>query len=119
MLGALQVSQHGDLANWATPDRAFGMGGAMDLVNGAKQVIVAMELCAKDGSPKLVKECTLPYTGRRCVDHIVTERCVIDVTPEGLVLSELRRGHSVEEICSAVEPPLIVSPELKEMEEDC
>ena len=119
VLGALQVSQHGDLANWATPDRAFGMGGAMDLVNGAKQVIVAMELCAKDGSPKLVKECTLPYTGRRCVDHIVTERCVIDVTPEGLVLSELRRGHSVEEICSAVEPPLIVSPELKEMEEDC
>ena len=69
----------------------------MDLVNGAKQVIVAMELCAKDGSPKLVKECTLPYTGRRCVNHIVTERCVIDVTPEGLVLSELRRGHSVEE----------------------
>ena len=113
------IIRSGRMANWATPDRAFGMGGAMDLVNGAKQVIVAMELCAKDGSPKLVKECTLPYTGRRCVDHIVTERCVIDVTPEGLVLSELRRGHSVEEICSAVEPPLIVSPELKEMEEDC
>ena len=107
------------LSNEAKLLYAFGMGGAMDLVNGAKQVIVAMELCAKDGSPKLVKECTLPYTGRRCVDHIVTERCVIDVTPEGLVLSELRRGHSVEEICSAVEPPLIISPELKEMEEDC
>ena len=117
VLGALQVSEHGDLANWATPGRAFGMGGAMDLVNGAKQVIVAMELCAKDGSPKIVKECTLPYTGRRCVDHIVTERCVIDVTPEGLMLTELRRGHSIEEIQAAVEPELIISPELKEMEE--
>jgi len=117
VLGALQVSEHGDLANWATPGRAFGMGGAMDLVNGAKQVIVAMELCAKDGSPKIVKECTLPYTGRRCVDHIVTERCVIDVTPEGLMLTELRRGYSIEEIQAAVEPELIISPELKEMEE--
>ena len=117
VLGALQVSKDGDLANWATPDRAFGMGGAMDLVNGAKQVIIAMELCTKDGSPKIVNECTFPYTGRRCVDHIVTERCVIDVTPQGLVLSELRRGHTVEEIQSAVEPTLIISPDLKEMEE--
>ena len=117
VLGALQVSEHGDLANWATPGRAFGMGGAMDLVNGAKQVIVAMELCAKDGSPKIVKECTLPYTGLKCVDHIVTERCVIDVTPEGLVLSEIRQGHTIEEIQAAVEPELIISPQLKEMEE--
>ena len=117
VLGALQVSEHGDLANWAAPGRAFGMGGAMDLVNGARQVIVAMDLCARDGSPKIVKECTLPLTGRQCVDHIVTERCVIDVTPEGLVLSELRRGHTIDEIRAAVEPELILSPGLKEMEE--
>ena len=118
VLGGLQVSADGDLANWATPGRAFGMGGAMDLCNGAKNVIVAMELVAKDGSPKIVKECTLPLTAVRCVNHIVTDRCVIDVTGEGLVLSEIRKGHTVEEIQAAVEPQLIISPELKEMEED-
>ena len=106
VLGGLQVSADGDLANWATPGRAFGMGGAMDLCNGAKNVIVAMELVAKDGSPKIVN------------NHIVTDRCVIDVTGEGLVLSEIRKGHTVEEIQAAVEPKLIVSPDLKEMEED-
>lgn len=118
VLGGLQVSAQGDLANWATPGRAFGMGGAMDLCNGAKQVIVAMELVSKDGSPKIVNECTFPLTGVKCVDHVVTERCVIDVTGEGLVLSEIRRGHTVEEIQAAVEPRLIVAPDLKEMEED-
>ena len=118
VLGGLQVSADGDLANWATPGRAFGMGGAMGLCNGAKNVIVAMELVAKDGSPKIVKECTLPLTAVRCVNHIVTDRCVIDVTGEGLVLSEIRKGHTVEEIQAAVEPKLIVSPDLKEMEED-
>ena len=112
MLGGLQVSAQGDLANWATPGRAFGMGGAMDLCNGAKQVIVAMELVAKDGSPKVVSRCTLPLTAVRCVDHIVTDRCVIDVT------EEIRKGHTVEEIQAAVEPTLLVSPDLKEMEED-
>ena len=117
VLGALQVSAKGDLANWASPGRAFGMGGAMDLCNGAKAVIVAMELTAKDGSPKIVNECTFPLTGVQCVDHIVTERCVIDVTKEGLVLSEIRKGHTVEEIQAAVEPTLIVAPDLKEMEE--
>ncbi len=104
VLGGLQVS--------------FGMGGAMDLCNGAKNVIVAMELVAKDGSPKIVNQCTLPLTAVRCVNHIVTDRCVIDVTGEGLVLSEIRKGHTVEEIQAAVEPQLIISPELKEMEED-
>lgn len=118
VLGGLQVSAQGDLANWATPGRAFGMGGAMDLCNGAKQVIVAMDLVAKDGSPKIVNQCTLPLTAVQCVDHIVTDRCVIDVTKEGLLLSEIRRGHTVEEIQAAVQPTLLVAPNLIEMEED-
>ncbi len=117
VLGGLQVSAKGDLANWATPGRAFGMGGAMDLCNGAKTVIVAMELTAKDGSPKIVNECTLPLTGVACVNHIVTDLCVVDVTAEGLVLREVRRGHTPEEIQSKVEPKLIVDPALKEMDE--
>ena len=118
VLGGLQVSAQGDLANWATPGRAFGMGGAMDLCNGAKQVIVAMDLVAKDGSPKIVNQCTLPLTAVRCVNHIVTDRCVIDVPPEGLLLSEIRKGHTVEEIQAAVEPKLLVASNLIEMEED-
>lgn len=118
VLGGLQISAQGDLANWATPGRAFGMGGAMDLCNGAKQVIVAMDLVAKDGSPKIVNQCTLPLTAVRCVNHIVTDRCVIDVTPEGLLLSEIRKGHTVEEIQAAVEPKLLVASNLIEMEED-
>ncbi len=117
VLGGLQVSAKGDLANWATPGRAFGMGGAMDLCNGARTVIVAMDLTAKDGSPKIVNECTLPLTGVSCVNHIVTDLCVVDVTAEGLVLREVRKGHTPEEIQSKVEPKLIVDPALKEMEE--
>ena len=117
VLGGLQVSKEGDLANWATPGRAFGMGGAMDLVNGARKVIVAMELCDKNGRPKIVNECTLPYTGRKCVDHIVTELCVIDVTEQGLVLREVRKGHTAAEIQALVEPELLVADDLKEMEE--
>lgn len=117
VLGGLQVSAQGDLANWATPGRAFGMGGAMDLCNGARQVIVAMDLVAKDGSPKIVNQCTLPLTAIKCVDHIVTDRCVIDVTAEGLVLREIRKGFTPEDIQSKVEPKLIVASDLKEMEE--
>ena len=118
VLGGLQVSAQGDLANWASPGRAFGMGGAMDLCNGAKKVIVAMELVSKKGEPKIVNQCTMPLTALRCVDHIVTDRCVIDMTPEGLMLTEIRKGHTVEEIQAAVEPKLLVASDLIEMEED-
>ncbi len=116
VLGGLQVSACGDLSNWATPGRAFGMGGAMDLCNGVKQVIVAMELTTRDGSPKIVNKCTLPLTGTRCVNHIVTECCVIDVTPQGLLLSEIRDGYSVDEIQAKVEPKLLIPQTLKRME---
>ena len=117
VLGALQVAENGDLANWASPGRKFGMGGAMDLCNGAKKVIVAMELVAKNGSPKIVKKCTYPLTAVHCVDHIVTEQCVIDVTPEGLVLREVRKGKTAADIQAQVEPTLIIADDLKEMEE--
>lgn len=117
VLGGLQVSARGDLANWATPGRAFGMGGAMDLCNGARQVIVAMELTTKGGEKKIVNECSLPLTAMKCVDHIVTEQCVIDVTEEGLVLREIRRGKTPEEIQAQVEPELIIPDNLIVMEE--
>ena len=116
VLGALQVSEKGDLANWSTPGKEFGMGGAMDLVNGAKLVIVTMEHCTKDGRPKIVKECTLPYTGRHCVDHIITELCVIDVTEGGLVLKELASGITAEYVQERTEAELIISDDLTEME---
>lgn len=117
VLGALQVSEKGDLANWFLPERGIGnVGGAMDLAAGARRIVVVMEHTTREGEPKIVRRCAYPVTGLRCVNLIVTDLAVIEVTPKGLVLKEVAPGFAPEEVQRETEPRLIVRADLKTVE---
>lgn len=116
VLGGLQVDQEGNLANWMVPGKAVkGMGGAMDLVSGAKRVIIAMEHCAKDGSPKIVKKCTLPLTAVGCINTIVTEKCMIDFVDQKMVVTAMASNVTKKELMDSIKADFVFSDTMKEM----
>ena len=116
VIGALQVSEQADLANWMMPDRGIGnVGGAMDLAAGAQRIVAVMEHTTRDGQLKVVRQCSYPLTGLRCVNLLVTDLAVLEITARGMVLTEIAPGYTPEEIQAVTEPALIISPDLKEI----